>query len=112
MAKPPGGALCVEVVFALPERQELAAVELDEGATVAQAIEKSRIADRFPDQDLGKCEVGVWGRVVGRDHRLRDGDRVEIYRPLLIDPQKARRELAAEGKSMGRGKSQTSGSSS
>ena len=101
MSEPARGALRVEVVFALPDRQVLVAVELDPGGTVAQAIEKSSISDAFPDYDLSACQVGIWGQVVKRDHVLRDGDRVEIYRPLAIDPQKARRQLAAEGKSMG-----------
>lgn len=102
MPETSGCALGVEVVFALPERQELVSVQLEEGATVAQAIEKSSLAEMFPEYDLAACQVGIWGHVVDRRHRVSDGDRVEIYRPLRIDPQKARRALAAEGKSMGR----------
>lgn len=102
MTERTGGALRVEVVFALPGKQELISLELDDGATVARAIDRSSIAGKFPEHDLATCAVGVWGHVVGRDHRLRDGDRVELYRPLRIDPQKARRELAAKGRSMGR----------
>lgn len=89
-----GGALRVEVVFALPERQELIALEVEEGATVAEVIERSRIASRFPGHDLDACVVGVWGHIVERDHRVSDGDRVEIYRPLPKDPRTARRERA------------------
>jgi hypothetical protein len=96
MAGTPGGSLRVEVVFALRNRQELIALELEPGATVAQAIEESAIADAFPDCDLATCQVGVWGHVVDRSRRLQDGDRVEIYRPLLIDPRTARRQRAAE----------------
>ena len=92
----------VEVVFALPERQELLPVTLPAGSTVGDAIEASGIADRFADHDLSSCRQGVWGRLVDRDRLLEDGDRVEIYRPLRIDPREARRKLAAEGKSMGR----------
>lgn len=102
MSEPTQGALRIEVVFALPARQELVSLEIAEGATVAQAIEASGIADKFPEQDLSGCAVGVWGHLVERAHRLQDGDRVELYRPLLMDPQEARRELAAKGKSMGR----------
>jgi uncharacterized protein len=91
----------IEVVFALPERQELVAVELEEGATVADAIERSSIAALFPEHDIGRLPVGIWGRMVERDHVLEDGDRVEIYRPLAIDPREQRRALAAKGKSMG-----------
>jgi putative ubiquitin-RnfH superfamily antitoxin RatB of RatAB toxin-antitoxin module len=95
------GTLSVEVVFALPDRQELIAVLLEDGATVLDAIERSGMADLFPEWDLDGCSVGVWGGIVARDQRLRSGDRVEIYRPLKIDPRKARRTLAAQGKSMG-----------
>lgn len=94
-------AVRVEVVFALPGRQELVSLELPAGATVAQAVEASGLAEKFPEQDLSRCAIGVWGHVAERDRRLRDGDRVEIYRPLLLDPQEARRELAAKGRSMG-----------
>ena len=94
--------LTVEVVFALPDRQELVAVSLEEGSTVSDAIAQSSIASLFPGWDLGECAVGVWGRLASPDQRLRHGDRVEIYRPLLMDPREARRALAAEGKSMGR----------
>ena len=92
----------VEVVFALPEQQELVALEVAEGTTVAEAIRQSGLADRFPRHDLSRGAVGVWGQVVDRSRRLQDGDRVEIYRPLQIDPQDARRQLAAKGKSMGK----------
>ena len=102
MTEPAEGALHVEVLFALPERQELVGLEVTAGATVAQAIEQSGMADRFPQHDLTRCAVGVWGEVADRARRLQDGDRVEIYRPLQMDPQDARRELAAKGKSMGR----------
>jgi uncharacterized protein len=95
-------ALRIEVVFALPSRQELVSLELAAGATVAQAIERSGIVEKFPGQDLATCAVGVWGQVVERGRRLQDGDRVELYRPLLMDPQEARRELAAKGRSMGK----------
>lgn len=98
----PEGRIAVEVVFALPDRQELLRVALPSGSTVAEGIDASAIASRFPHQDLKSCAVGIWGRLVDRDHVLEDGDRIEIYRPLEIDPRDARRKLAAEGKSMGR----------
>lgn len=94
--------ITVEVVFALADRQELIAVTIPADSTVRDAIEASAIASRFPDHDLSSGQVGIWGRLVERDHRLRDGERVELYRPLKIDPREARRQLAAEGRSMGR----------
>lgn len=68
---------------------------LKPGATVGDAIDASAVADAFPEEDLENMAVGVWGRVVRRDHTLADGDRVEIYRPLSIDPREARRRRAA-----------------
>ena len=81
----------VEVVFALPDRQVLEALEVENGATVAEAIARSGIARRFPETDLSELQVGVWGRTVDRSRVLREGDRVEIYRPLEMDPREARR---------------------
>lgn len=94
--------IAVEVVFALADRQELLDVTLPAGSTVGDAIEASAIAKLFPGHELSAHPAGIWGRPVGRDHRLQHGDRVEIYRQLEIDPREARRKLAAEGKSMGR----------
>lgn len=81
----------VEVVFALPERQILEVVELPDDAVVADAIRLSRIEQRFPGLRLDELQPGIWGKPVDRSHALRDGDRVEIYRPLEIDPREARR---------------------
>jgi len=102
---PGGGAkatLRVEVVYALPMRQVLVPLEVEAGTTVQQAIERSAIADRFPGEDLAACTVGVWGHPVARQRAVRDGDRIEIYRELVIDPRRARRRLARVGKTMGR----------
>ena len=86
--------LRVEVVYAKPARQALLKIELPVGATVAEAIDASGIAARFPRDDLESAETGIWGRIVDRKAVLRDGDRVEIYRPLERDPREARRERA------------------
>ena len=81
----------VEVVFALAEKQALQAVDLPDGATVAQAIDASAIARQFPGLDFGELQVGIWGKPVERDCAVQDGDRVELYRPLEMDPREARR---------------------
>ena len=81
----------VEVVFALAERQELLVVEVPDGSTVGEAIENSRLARQFPEIDMGDLQAGVWGRPVERDHIVREGDRVELYRSLELDPRDARR---------------------
>ncbi len=81
----------VEVVFALPGRQLLRSVELPVGSTVADAIRRSDLASEFPGIDLDGLQAGVWGTPTERGRRLQDGDRVELYRPLEMDPREARR---------------------
>jgi len=90
----------VEVVFALPEKQVLLVVAVDHGATIADAIAAANLAETFPDESLRDLETGVWGHPAARDHRVEDGDRVELYRPLQRDPREARRELAQSGQTM------------
>lgn len=90
----------IEVVFALPDDQALVSVDVDAGATVADVITRSGIREDFPEENIDALQVGLWGRVVDRDCRVKDGDRVEIYRPLLRDPRDARRELAQSGLTM------------
>ena len=87
----------VEVVYALADRQALIAVVIPSGATVGEAIDQSGIARKFPEHDLSACTLGIWGRLTDSEHTLQDGDRVEIYRPLLIDPREARRRRVANG---------------
>ena len=70
-------------------------VRVDRGATVAQAIECSGLPHAWPRFDWRGASVGVWGRKSGLDAALRDGDRIEVYRPLQIDPKLARRERFA-----------------
>ncbi|MFM8445336.1 MAG: RnfH family protein [Methylococcus sp.] len=84
----------VEVAYATPDRQMIIEVDLKEDMTAYQAIQASGIADWFPEIDLTKTAVGVFGRVCDPGQRLRAGDRVEIYRPLLSDPISARRARA------------------
>jgi len=81
----------IEIVFALPGRQVLRCVDLPEGSTVRDAIERSGLAGEFPGYDVDNLQAGVWGRPAGRSLSLHDGDRVELYRPLAMDPREARR---------------------
>ena len=93
-------AIEVEVVFALPQRQELVSVRLVEGATAGEALRRSGLASRFDEIDADNALLAVWGEPVEAGHRLRHGDRVEVLRPLEIDPREARRLLASEGRTM------------
>lgn len=95
--------ISVEVVLALPETQLLVTVSLPSGATAADALRQCEISERLPDLDTQKAPIGVWGHVVDFDHRLKDGDRVEVYRPLKINPREARRQLAQAGRTMSQG---------
>jgi putative ubiquitin-RnfH superfamily antitoxin RatB of RatAB toxin-antitoxin module len=84
------GRLSIEVCYALPDGQTLIPVELPEGATVQQALDASGILQRFPQIDLTQQKVGVFGKLKSLDTVLVDHDRVEIYRPLIVDPKAAR----------------------
>ncbi|MFC5427803.1 RnfH family protein [Paraburkholderia denitrificans] len=82
--------IAVDVCYALPDAQTLIAVELPPGATVQQAIDASGIAARHPEIDLATLKVGIHGKLKPLDATLADHDRVEIYRPLIVDPKAAR----------------------
>ncbi|AJJ11484.1 rnfH Ubiquitin family protein [Yersinia rohdei] len=88
----------VEVVYALPERQYLRTVSLDVGSTVEDAINTSGLLELRSDIDLKKNKVGVYSRPVKLSDKLNDGDRVEIYRPLIADPKELRRQRAEQAK--------------
>ena len=87
--------LPVEIVLATPERQVLLAMEVDAGSSVADVIARSGIGTQFPDVDMDNMPVGIWGTPVSRDRPVGPGDRVELYRPLEIDPREARRQRAS-----------------
>ena len=93
--------ISVEVAFASPSEQALLVIEMAVGSTAADAIRRSGLQGRFPEHDFDAMQIGVWGRPVRRDYPVMDGDRIEIYRPLLLDPRDARRRLARAGRSMG-----------
>lgn len=84
----------VEVLYATRERQWVVPLKLPAGATIMQAIECSGLALRIPGLVIDPASIGIFGRVVEPHTRLRDGDRVEIYRPLIADPKLQRRDRA------------------
>jgi len=93
----------VEVAFATAEEQAILLVEGSRGMRVRDAIERSGIRKRFPEIDLDANKVGVFGKVAKLDQELEDGDRVEIYRPLIADPKAQRKKREHEGKAMRKG---------
>jgi putative ubiquitin-RnfH superfamily antitoxin RatB of RatAB toxin-antitoxin module len=88
----------VEVAYALPEKQVILPVNVELGTTIGGAIVQSGIMMEFPELDVEHSEVGIFGKVATMTTVLSDGDRVEIYRPLIADPKEVRRKRAAEGK--------------
>lgn len=82
----------IEVIYALPEKQVLIPLEVEEGTTVRQAITASGILRQCPEIDLARAAAGIYGKVVSLEAVLEDGDRVEIYRSLISDPKEMRRK--------------------
>ena len=93
MAEAP--AIVVEVACALPGRQQVVRLSLVAGTTAREAVRASGLGAAFPELDLERCPLGIYGRVVSGNQVLAAGDRVEIYRPLLADPREARRRATA-----------------
>ena len=81
-------------MLAMPERQELVALEVASGSTLADAIAQSGLPEMFDGFELDPAKVGIFGQKASLEQVLRDGDRVEIYRPLIADPKEARRQRA------------------
>ena len=93
----------VEVAYALPDQQLILELDVPVGTTVEQAIKESAILDSYPEINLEKNKVGVFGKLTKLVAELKSGDRVEIYRPLIADPKEVRRQREAEGKRMKKG---------
>ena len=85
----------VTVVLALPDRATEIAVRLPAGATLGDALEGSGLAERHPEVDVARARVGIFGKLSDRKAVLADGDRVEVYRALIADPQERRLRRAA-----------------
>ena len=92
-------AICVEVIYALPNRQSIVRLELDSVSNVRQAIHASGILHAYPEIDLEHVSIGVWSKSATLDTGLSNGDRVEIYRSLIADPKAVRRQRANEARS-------------
>ena len=91
-----GELIPVEVACALPARQALLRLDVPQGSTARDAVQRSKIAEQFPELDVESAPLGVFGQSVEANYTLRAGDRVEIYRPLIADPKAARRKRAAK----------------
>ena len=88
----------IEVACATAVKQKVISLQVPEGTRLAEAIALSGIAGEFPQLDMSITKMGIFGRVEPQDRVLAEGDRVEIYRPLLINPRQARLNRAAASK--------------
>ena len=88
----------VEIVYAQPQRSIAKSLSLPPGALIADALKLAAQAEDFQDMDLASATVGIFGQVASRDRPLQDGDRIEIYRPLLEEPKLARRTRAKKAR--------------
>lgn len=100
MGRAEAGVLRVEVVYcAAPGEVDQIELALPADATLHDALQASGVLTRHPDIDLTRRRVGIWGRLSELGAPLRDGDRVEVYRPLLLEPMQARRVRHAKQRS-------------
>ena len=92
--------IAVEVAYATPEQQKILSLSVPEGTTLMQAAEQSGICGFFPEIDLASAKMGIFGKTVARpaQQALRNGERVEIYRPLIADPKEVRRKRAEKAR--------------
>lgn len=86
----------VEIVYAEPQRSVVKSFSLLPGALIADALRLAAADQDFLDIDLSGSAVGIFGKVAHRDQPLKDGDRIEIYRPLAEEPKLARRKRASK----------------
>jgi hypothetical protein len=86
--------ITIEVAYALPNEQVILSIEVDDGCLVEDAIKRSGILERFPQIDLAKDKVGIFGKMCKLNVKLNHKDRIEIYRTLIADPKESRRQKA------------------
>ncbi len=96
MSRPARPYLQATVVYARTDRQWVVPVQMEPGATIAEAVERSGLLRLCPELAEGVLDVGVFHRRRALQSPLSDGERIEIYRPLRIDPKRARRLRAAD----------------
>ena len=93
----------IEVAYATPGKQLILECEVDIGTAVRDVVRVSGIELCFPEIDPEHCDLGVFGKSIADNFELSDGDRIEIYRPLMADPKEVRRQRAAKGLKTGKG---------
>jgi uncharacterized protein len=99
----PNENMTVEVAYALPHKQLIIPIQVSVETTAEEAIYASGVMGKFPEIDLAKNQIGIFGKLTRLDTPLRHLDRVEIYRELIADPKEVRKQRAADGKAMKKG---------
>ncbi len=95
--------ILIEVAYATQQKQIILDSEIDPGTSAHDAVRQSGIDRHFPEIDPDSCDLGVFGKAIAADYELQNGDRIEIYRPLIADPKEVRRQRAARGRNMKKG---------
>ena len=95
--------ISIEVAYATPAKQMIVECRVEPGTLPREAAKLSGIDRHFPGLDIDNSDLGVFGKSVPEDYDLQDGDRIEIYRPLIADPKEIRRQRAAQGLKTGKG---------
>jgi len=86
----------IEVVYALPEKQKIVKLKLPEGTKAIEAVAASQLSQVFNEIDETDIKLGIYSQHIENEQILKEGDRVEIYRPLVADPKEIRKRRAAE----------------
>ena len=90
--------ISVEVAYAAPDKQKIIALQMPEGSTCLDAINQSGVLSIFPEIDSNSLKIGVFSKSRDLNAEVKEGERIEIYRPLTIDPKEARRRKARSQK--------------
>lgn len=93
----------IEIAYATPHQQLIVECEVEQGSSPREAVIQSDINQYFPEIDKQQCDIGIFGKAIRPDHKLENGDRIEIYRPLLADPKEVRKRRAKQGLRMKKG---------
>ena len=93
-AEQEAAGICIEIAYAMPGKQIILNLTVRPGTTAGEAIDQSDIKNEFSEMKIDPAGIGIFSRKVALDHVLREGDRIEIYRPLIADPKEVRRERA------------------
>ena len=88
----------IEIAYGTPGESVILTVNVPYGSTIMQGIEHSGILEKYPEIDLTRNKVGIFSKLKPLDETLNEGDRIEIYRPLIADPKDARRSRAERQK--------------